>query len=63
MASDYLNEYALKINYEFAKIDDVIDKVIHDESIQKYGARGIKRVAKREFLKLLENEKKEIKNV
>ena len=63
LASDYLNEYALKINYEFAKIDDVIDKVIHDESIQKYGARGIKRVAKREFLKLLENEKKEIKNV
>lgn len=61
LAQSYLNEYLHKIQVEFSSYEDVVDKVLQNEQIQKFGARGIKRVVKKELLQCLE--KTSIKNV
>ena len=49
----YINEYQKRIDYELSK-DLIIENVINDKEILRYGARGIKRKVKKEILNQIE---------
>ena len=58
LAKDYLNEYARKVNYEIATIDEMVSEIAKDKESKNYGARGIKRLAKQKLIKQIKQNHK-----
>ncbi len=50
LAKDYLQEYASKVHYEIATLDDLAKEIALQQESKNYGARGIRRLAKKKLM-------------